>query len=61
MAEKFSFQQPGRNRRAVHADKRAVFSSTQAVNGICKQFLTGTGFAPYQYRCVGHGHGLDLI
>ena len=60
VAEQFTFQQPGGNRRAIQTDERKIPPRTHAVNGARHQFLAGAGLAQDQYRRVGGRHYLHL-
>ena len=48
VAEKFAFQQAGRNRRAIHFYKGSFAPRAQIMNRPCDQFLSGPGFAQHQ-------------
>ena len=60
MAEKLTFQQPGRNCGAVQLDETIIFSRTHAVNCTSYQFLTGSSLTQNKHRRVQWRHGIDL-
>ena len=45
ITEQLAFHQARRNRRAIQFDETVVGALTQAMDGACHQFLTGSGFA----------------
>ena len=48
MPEKFAFEQCFRDGRAIHRDKRLLFSGADLVNRPCNQFFPRAGFADNQ-------------
>ena len=61
MAEQLAFEQPRRNRRAVHLDEGPLATLTQVVDRASDELLACAGFPLNQRSGVGRRDGLHLL
>ena len=55
VTEQFAFDEAGRERRAIHADKRARSASAPVVDGAGEELFSGTRLTKQQYRAIQRG------
>src|SRR3954467_2206041 len=60
VADKFGFDQLGRNRGAIQSDERPRSARTFLMNGAGNQFLAGAGFSENADAGVGDGNTIEL-
>ena len=59
MAEQFTFEKIGRNRRAIDGDKRCYAARPALVDRSRDEFLAGATFTGDQDACLGRGDPPD--
>jgi hypothetical protein len=61
VTEELTLEEPGRNRRVVNLNQRALVAAADFVDSAGNEFLTGPGFTPDQNNGVGQSNGFHLL